>query len=233
MPKPLREGFMTKREKEALMYRWEFLRRNESYKKDYMCIVKILKVKDTMNCPQGGGNYEEASRILDKWDVLTPIDPTMTFEELIQSDELKNTWYVEALAASSQAIGYGEYLESKPDGYIINHAPYVTIPIDMYAPKERIMAEFEAEIDRWKNRIKGALKNEGYKETQHRISFENYRRYLKVYDLRIKKMDWEQLAQKFYSNDVKRGDLNYAKKKAKRDYRRCLKLIEGSYRQIR
>jgi transcriptional regulator len=70
-------------------------------------------------------------------------------------------------------------------------------------------------------------------ESKSRMRTENYETYIKVREMEEKGLDEEHIAKKVYRSDVERGDLNYAKRKARRDLDRCQKCIDEVYRQIR
>ena len=92
--------------------------------------------------------------------------------------------------------------------------------VDIWRDKEIILHEMSKRIDKIRE-------NESKEDVDQtiRLRTNEYKKYLQVYDLKNKGWSWDKLANKFYPEDS--GGFNQAKRKVKRDYERCKKLIDG------
>ena len=100
----IRAGVLTKREKLCLKYRWEFLRRNKEYQKDYRYITINLKVADIIRNQYPKHLVNEALSILSKWDLLNPIPPGLSFNALLESDKKLKSFHMDSLFVNDFAI---------------------------------------------------------------------------------------------------------------------------------
>lgn len=214
-------------------YRWEFLRKNETYIKSYQQHIKLEKSPTLEN------RIKFHSSRTDKIEniIFGYFDPTKNYEY-----HLKHT------PNFNKAFIIPVFFINKTDIHICGPIPIVhrerdfdnkpryiasgEFFIDLEYPKETILRRISDYLDEYKK-----VRNKEDAD-MHRTRFGNYDNYLKVYDLREQGWSWDKLANKFYKGDVERANLgvkgiNYAKRKVKRDYERCKKLIEGGYGQIR
>jgi hypothetical protein len=93
---------------------------------------------------------------------------------------------------------------------------------------ERILREVESIVGAWKRLRARAVPG---RKTRARLA--EYKRYLKVFDMRNDGASWERIAERLYPEDVEKGRLSYARRKARRDYERCESMIAEGYRQLR
>ncbi|MDP1852913.1 MAG: hypothetical protein Q8L26_01710 [Candidatus Omnitrophota bacterium] len=203
-------------------YRWEFLRRNKFYLQDYKNIWLPVV---------GKNKSREIIKIMyyfkKKYGLMEPRPPHLPSPEYKKGGSDKFVvpflpWIVickelllcEAILRDRKRIKKG--------------FDKIHLEIDLKFPKKSIMKNVEEVID---NSL--AILPKKYENVDSRKRFAHYEGYLKIFDLKNKGWTWNKLAKKFYKNDVDRNELNYAKRKVKRDYERCVKLVEGGFRQIR
>ena len=229
----IREGVLTKREKLCLKYRWEFLRRNREYQKDYFFIIMKLNVVDIIKNSYPHSLVKKALKILSKWDLLNPIPPKLSFDALLRSDKKLKSFYLDSLIVDELAIDCFENPDLLSTEELYVKASYLDMRIDMRFPKEKILDEFKFLVDNWQKRLKKAMKSFPNSKPEPRLQIDQYDRYLKVYDQHRKGVSFDKLAKKFYPNYVESPGMNYAQLKVQRDISSCLKLIHGGFKQIR
>ena len=229
----VRSGVLTKREMICLKYRWEFLRRNKDYQNDYRHIILKLNGMDFFK-----NSYPEALRqkvfeILLKWDLLSPIFPRLSFNELLKSDRKLKSIYIDSLAVNEFAIDCSESPDSLNQKDLYIKGSMLKMYVDMRFPKEKILDEFELLVNRWQKPLKKMIKKLPRARPEKRLQLNQYAKYLKVYDHYKKGMSMAKLAKKFYSNYIGLSGKDYAERKVLRDLNGCLRLIHGGYKQIR
>lgn len=266
-----------------LKYKWEFIRRNEQYKKDYFNYKNRITFQK--------GEYRKNSRsyflkayfdsyIAFKYGINRPTNPNLTFKEVKKGKEFCPMLFSRLSEGKSSCAtklitrGPSEWwLESydktvpmkkiKIRGIIINkllnlkafkkwyrglpklHNDFkrklknkeftkrdipsvIKVELNLDRRKKEIINNVSKIIDEW-----NGLRKKAGLLCEKRFNYDKYKGYLKVYDLRKLGWSWEKITRVIYKGDIERGDLNYAKKKAKRDYERCKKLTDSGYRQIR
>ena len=242
-------------------YKWEFLRRNKNYIEDFnkKC-TPIKKFKDILGSPL---TEEHRNYLFSKYGFITPFNPKLSFYDFLKIRDRKGKvpsyllglltsliiydWTVPGFATSGMPVkchyitNTNITLETKSNGkpYFcdlpgnkVNFNPQktdfhdITIRVNLNAPKELIHTRIREIVNLWKG-----LYDKYYRPRRRNRT--EYDRYLTVYDLREQGWQWGKLADKFYKGDTERGDIDYAKKKVRRDYERCKKMIDGGYRQIR
>jgi len=229
----VRSGILTKREMICLKYRWEFLRRNKDYQNDYGHIILKLNGMDFFK-----NSYPEALRqkvfeILLKWDLLSPISPRLSFNELLESDRKLKSIYIDSLAVNEFAIDCTESPDSLNQKDLYMKGSMLKMYVDMRFPKEKILDEFELLVDRWQKPLKKMIKKLPRATPEKRLQLNQYEKYLKVYDHYKKGISMAKLAKKFYPGYVESSGKDYAERKVLRDLNGCLRLIHGGYKQIR
>ena len=100
----MRAGVLTKREAQCLKYRWEFLRRNKEYQKNYAYITDTLKVIDIIKHQYSDAVVRKVLEILSKWDLLNPIPPHLPFSVLLDSDKKLKSFHMDSLSVKDFAI---------------------------------------------------------------------------------------------------------------------------------
>ena len=229
----IRAGVLTKREKLCLKYRWEFLRRNKEYQKDYRYITINLKVADIIRNQYPKHLVNEALSILSKWDLLNPIPPGLSFNALLESDKKLKSFHMDSLFVNDFAIDMYDSPDSLSQKDLYIKGSLVRIYVNMRFPKEKILDEFELLVDKWQKPLKKMMKKVFHDKPEKRLQINQYEKYLKVYDSHRKGMSMSQLAKKFYPGYIESSGKDYAERKILRDINGCLRLIHGGYKQIR
>jgi len=130
--------------KKYMRYKWEFLRRNKEYIRDWEKLLKIT--------PQESDNA--ARNFITKWKILDPTNPLATFDELISGVNMRyNFERLNPKLFGIRAImelDAWEY-EKKPIRKIIsNHISEtgeLTIKLDLNYSKTRLIKEFKMFIE--------------------------------------------------------------------------------------
>ncbi len=229
----IRAGVLTKRETLCLRYRWEFLRRNKEYQRDYVYITDTLKVTDIIRNKYPEPLVHKVFKILSKWDLLNPIPPQLPFCALLKNDKKLKSFHIDSLSVKEFAIDLYDSPDSlSPEKLYINGS-MVKMYVDMKFPKEKILDEFELLVDKWQKPLKKMIKKVFRDEPEKRLQINQYEKYLKVYDGHRKGMSLAKLAKIFYPGYIESSGKDYAERKVLRDINGCLRLIHGGYKQIR
>lgn len=229
----MRAGVLTKREMLCLKYRWEFLRRNKEYQKDYAYITGTLKVIDIIRNKYPEPLVSRVLKILTKWDLLNPIPPKLPFTDLLKSDQKLKSFHMDSLFVKDFAIDMYDSPDSLSPHKLYINGSMVKMYVDMKFPKEKILDEFELLVDRWQKPLKKMIKKLPNSDPEKRLQISQYEKYLKVYDCHRKGISMAQLAKKFYPGYMESSGKDYAERKVLRDINGCLRLIHGGYKQIR
>lgn len=202
-------------------FRWEFLRRNKNYREDY----------------QKKNTFRKAYW-LKEYGVYPPYDPKDDFPKEPNSSTPGIFMFYDLLPApsivlkdiNSKPIHHKEVMREQDVvlPYLnelsvakLNQVSTLNLLVDITQRERLILSEFNKLICHWKK----------MRKTKNKSRFENYRQYLRIFDLKERGWSWTRLANKSHPNEA--GGLDYAKQKVMRDYKRCKKLIEGGYRQIK
>lgn len=270
-------------ERSADYYKWELLRLNQNYQRDYdnytkakSKIRKKLKTAITKKYGLFPVNYRIG------YDALLKTYQNKNRKRKIDNPKLKELQRLflrsKNLFLSDSRIKVYEDSYSaktlKPENLsqmqyraMPNHdknglkgIKTLRIALNLYYSKEKLLSEIALLIDDYKLFMKIGhsvrLSNgEAFKavydshvnkldlsktsndkdffETCNKPRIPEIKRYLEVYKLKTENnWSWEKLAQKFYKCGVEQEDLNYVKKKIKRDYERCKKLINEGFKHI-
>ncbi len=221
-------------------YKWEFIRRSKSYRNDY---DDYVKAKNRSNGKAVSWNSKYGVFAADYRNSYPGrITPNGVEEAVVFFSQFKPSEVLRVDAWSDQALNEGKIdLDNMPyslegikfkkmhgeDIPDLKRMKTLRLAIDIRCPKKHLIDKFKTMINFYKRLVKDIPTNDKRKR------FGQYDRYLEVYDLKEKGWSWDKLARKFYKGDVERGNLDYAKKKVKRDYDRCKKLIDGDYRHIK
>ena len=197
-------------------FKWEFLRRNKDYIEFHN---KYITCRKSKRYREKDNNTKIADfQVL--WGVARPLNPAQSYEEILES-----------LPAREKNIFFPFAVSLTLDPGYDKDCPLIwgEFMLDIQLPKRTITQKFEKYLDYYIKTFRNKAKKKHY--FKNRSSLQNYQMYIDVYDLYKKGWNPEKIARKFYSRDVER-DINYAKRKVKRDYERCRQLIYGEYRQI-
>jgi len=229
----MRAGVLTKREMLCLRYRWEFLRRNKEYQRDYARITVTLGVTDIIRNKYPEQLVHKVLEILSKWDLLNPIPPKLSFSALLKSDKKLRSFHMDSLLVSGFAIDIYDSPDSLSPEKLYVNGSMVKLYVDMRYPKEKILDEFTLLVDNWQKRLRKMRKKLPFAEPEKRLQLNQYDKYLKVYDHHRKGMSMAKLAKKFYPGYIESSGKDYAQRRVLRDINGCLRLIHGGYKQIR
>lgn len=211
-------------------YKWEFLRRNKEYQNEYDNFTKAKKNGKEVSWDNRSKYGLFAADYRNKYPGLIKndgVDEAVVFySELKPSEVLRvNAWSKQSLADSRWNLSRLKFKAMNPnDVPKLKKMKLLQLIVDIRYPKETLFKNFKTMVNFYKNFVTDI-------RIDKRKRFGEYDRYLAVYDLFEEGWSWDRLARKFYKADMERSS-NYARKKVKRDYERCLKLIDGGYRQI-
>ncbi len=175
---------------------------------------------------------QETLKILSKWNLLTPIPPQLSFDDLIKSDQESGTFYIDSLTTDIDAINSVDDLDSLDNKNVYVKGGYLEVRVNMHLAKQKICDEFNMLVDRWQKRLREVSQTFPVKESESRVLTKQYSHYLKVYDQYIRGAGFDELAKRFYKNYIGSHGMHYARRRAKRDLGNCLKLINEGFKQI-
>lgn len=239
----------------AGVFKWEFLRRNKSFKLALQNHIKKKKsLLATLNKNAKGLNIRpedlQASVTADwlftkKWglsmagDYNWP-DPAKAFGELteFQRHQIQepSTLPIEhfrwLLANREPALIKKDSWQGRlfDNGSLDISISQLRLDIDLRKPEQQIMTELKQIIKLLKD-----FRKTLYPKKSVRQRFEDYQFYLKVYDLKEEGLSWLQIYERIYPNSshlVKAHGKASMVQKVKRAYDRCKKLIEDEYKDI-
>lgn len=212
------ENFLDEGMDRFLRYRWEFLRRNEDYQKDYKEVERAFRENDY--------NLDDywillppslPVEICSKWDINQPVDPSRSYDEYyfdaLRSEALETfhssispNWDdpvrgVNALdffrfkGLEAQEIHdelTKEFLETKK----------CMLEINLRHSKARIIEAVKQYIDDKQSLLEtedALKKHDKYSSRKH---YDNYDHYLAVYDLREAGSSWSELKKALRMNGI-------------------------------
>jgi hypothetical protein len=220
--------------KKYAKYKWEFLRRNQEYIKEWNKLNAVLKSKYGDWRPPDGSLTKEESAFSGKWKITDPIPPYRSYDYFILSAERSNST-TEDLSPQFDMHTFmfrklfSEAFHERPititdewkieDGRLINQARYLVadtgtlmIELDLNYSKKKLTDNFKILLDEWKKFYEQVQKNQLTKKqkmhhpTYHFDKFDNY---LKVYDLRKKKVSWSRITQELKLNGIQSARNHY------------------------
>lgn len=225
-----------------MLYRWEFLRRNENYGEELKKLIKDTEKKrkiSPLNPRKFNAGYEWAKKawydFARRWGLelmgeYFPL-PEKSFNELTSAGKAMLLPYAtkpsygsfysiaNAIATHNAKILNFPISDGKTLGSI-------NIEVSLSYPHRRIMQELGYIV-----RIMKSLRSKkGFRDnTKPRYSV--YKNYLKIYDLRLKnKMKYKDIAKKIFKNKIKitREDED----KIYKEFTKARKLVNSEYRNI-
>ena len=248
---------------DIMKYRWEFLRRNPSYQRDFETLERQEKAIDL---PDGrfyddlvGSRgrtelTEEIEAFCARWSIKIPLDPKLSFEDLIGREFLRgpssgkakrvekspNWVYIERIL---RTLGGYDASTTKPV-FWVPLAPagggggkqldfqqlflqdeYRFI-VDLRYSKKEILLAIEDVIDRLKKERK-----EAGMETRFPTPFSRYDHLLKIYDMKTEGKSYLNIASVVYSKeDDRKGETT---RRVKEEFGEAQALVDGDYRHIR
>lgn len=237
--------------------RWEYVRLSKEYRADYDNYRKNLdelkKQRGSYFIPDGF-ERKYSQFFAEKYGIEHPLDYNLSYLESFEpspkilKEYLKKYGITKTLGKGRKSVitkslsywaGGARCLDDESAFVLHNNKvnPIINeglrqknsikILVDLDVPLATIKKEIERIITKWQKLRGRVVRQEPYKRR-----CDDYERYLIVYLLLDKGCHINKVAKIFYEGDAKR-DMNYARRKVRRDYDRAQKLIEGGCRQIR
>ncbi len=248
---------------DIMKYRWEFLRRNPSYQRDFEILERQEKAIDMPD----GSFYddlverrgqteltEEIEAFCAKWSIKIPLDPKLSFEDLIGREFLRgpasgkakrvekapNWVYIERIL---RTLGGYDVTATKPVFWVplapagregkgqidfqkIFLQDEYRFIVDLRYSKKEILSALEDVIDRLKKERK-----EAGLETKLSTSFSRYDHLLKIYDMKTEGENYPNIATTVYSRED--GGKAETTRRVKEEFGEAQALVDGDYRHIR
>jgi len=200
--------------------KWEFLRRNKWYQKDFDEHSKEQRIK----LRRGGKEYkdwklEKEDYFLNKWEIAKPTDYKKSTEELGFMPS-----FVEKIAELCIQEDYTPYhcrnIVSLRNGELRSFDWHVGIKVNLNYPKQRIMPALEQALDKV---ILARQKEFGYRS---RLPLSEYERYCRIYDLKKQGKTYKEIALIVFRAE-KAKEYDRCLQKSKEGYKQAKRLIDG------
>jgi hypothetical protein len=225
-------------------YRWQFLRRNEEYQREYAAFEarfsEWLKENDGWiprasrnEDPEGFSFFRRevapaASLIMDRWGTNDPLDPA----------EGERFLYSLKLGKRAEDIKQ-ELLEpelSEEEKQRIKTAKelrFIEVRIDIAETLDTILERLEERIETARNYYRVRIGPLPDFRKRPRIRLDQYESCLKVWDMRKQNLTFEQIACRLFPFETKNlAFRSTVTKRVRSQFQRAKELIEGGYRQI-
>ena len=204
----------TKRELLALEYKFEFIRRNPKYIKEF--------VRLHQQSPSGEISDDAFKKLGEKWGIV-PLSPELSWKQSIK--ELAKRMKPSNISIPDRIMRMMG-LEIDPPIIVLERLtcdkfPSLNITINLARPFPQIMEAVHKVLFSLKRRNKSHLSN--------------YTKWIRIYDARAKGIKFKDIAKKEYGRVIEKGnqsELDDAIFYTKRDYRRCKKMIMEGYKNI-
>ena len=207
-------------ERDVLRYKWEFLRRNSKYQRDY-------KRRDRL----------QESYWLKKYGIGSPLDPSYVFNGVnikakdLHLFDLNPLPAVTVVGFQDTPLNYKdfekEFLIDTSD-FDRHKASVVVVKIDLRVKREKTIKEFKKKLTIWRKNC-GVL-------NLSKPRFGCYKEYLDIFDLYASKKTFRKIAARVYSKLWTTTTTGSTKKdiirKVKENLVACKKLIDGGYKEI-
>jgi hypothetical protein len=230
-------------------YKWEFLRRNSEYRRDYAKFNRTFGVwikkhgrhpwmidkSDAATRYYFDRIYPEEYKLREKWGVYFPKDPkyNMDFQKIPKSIIDPHTMPILPAFCARTMWVWRNPEPIHPDWRL-------DLYICLAGPKADIMDQVEMAIDIELSRRRKIIEKPKNK-TRKRL--DHYSDYLKVWDLYQTKKGFRMVAEAIWPDEVsywdtnpkgnRRNPLNPIVQRAKDQYQAARRLIEGGYRDLR
>jgi hypothetical protein len=236
---------MMRQKKNIYYYKWEFLRRNKQYQKDY----------DIYDAEKDLFKKEQLKYIIqERWGV-TPANYRKNYLTLInpkwkgylsgglcfkQQFRLFNILQVDAWSEQSleEKMGNPKKIEfkelvptiiSRETNPIQNFQEMKTLRLvlDLRYPKKTLLDRYEKTVSLYKRFVKNFPLN----PSRRRV--EDWEHYLEIYDLVQKKWSWDKLVKKYSKKKIGFVPYKNLVREVKRDYVAAEQIVNGGYGQLR
>ena len=141
-----------------MRYKWEFLRRNNEYIRDWEKLPRWPQ--DTESSITKACIWDDAARkFINKWKILEPTNPSATFDELISCTDMRYNFERlnpkrHGIRAMMEVGAWKFEMDNKTIRMTINkhisETGELTIKLDLNYSKNRLVNEFKSFIDDWK-----------------------------------------------------------------------------------
>jgi Uncharacterized conserved protein (DUF2285) len=241
-------------------YKWEFLRRNEEYQRDYAALADQFGewiqryggwnppgyVKD--QSPQAWSYFREQVepavwKVAQRWGIRDPVNPALS---RYPPQFLSRDFPISVLKARRPE----EENEDNPESpeplvrdyfsHMLGDAPhsakglsFIKVQIDITQPLETIIAQLEITIEIARSRYRVHIDPLADFRKEARIRLDQYESCLNVWDLRKQDLTFEQIAFRLFQREMEEPAFrNAITKRVRSQFQRAKELIEGGYRQI-
>lgn len=250
-------------------YKWEFLRRNEEYQKDYAAfeerfsewlqrnggwVPRVSKDED----PEAWAFFRSqvvrpVGQILQRWGISDPVNPAQSFEyphgsgsesmlllhfskssDFTTKDDIDTKFLEPELSEEEK--------ERITDSLLFpwDHAPqnpqelrFIKVRIDIAKTLDSIFERLERDIERARLRYRVQVGPLPDFRKRQRIRLDQYDSYLKVWDLRMQDLTFEEIAFLLFPREMENPAHRCAvTKRVRSQFQRARALIYGGYRQI-
>jgi len=234
-------------------YRWEFLRRNKTYQKDYLNFLKKTKGQRVERRERS----QEHRIMRDKYG-FKPTDFNLSYEDIFaiikgRSDKAKNftPWQNEEIRAFNQTCRMDGYVvdevdcsEDDLDKYF-NHSEKMTFkpipwPGDRKGRKElsrvktlRVLVNLSYPQEVIDCHMGWIIKHYQSFIKRRRFDYNKLSEYLKIYDLKVQGKTFAAIAHELFPHRTDRRSYNSTLEMVKRGYKKACRLINGEWPQIR
>jgi hypothetical protein len=228
----MKQGNLTQRELDVAYYKWEFLRRNERYIRDYERIAcdftKLLPLEKIKISKYFEGEYgiyypfnprrkigRKKTQILVSAFSLSPAH-CMTSKYRMPSKLHHKS------SSSSTLAEILEHTKQIPEEELAKLSS-IDIRVNLAYTKEAMLKEVSKILDEWL-----PLRKKHKTILNKRLQFKEYETYLKTYDLKKKNLTFNQIASK-----LKRTTGRGWEDRLCKNHKACCELIDGGYRKIK
>jgi hypothetical protein len=230
-------------------YKWEFLRRNQEFQRDYAALANQFPewiaehgglVGSDSTSDQGKLSfYREyvlpaASKITERWWVIGPVHPTLSsIPNQVPPEVDPPSFYNPHEVESGSVWAVTERFSHTPGPFTPRELRFLVTQIDIAQPLETIFAELEFWIENAKSRYRTYIGPLPSFRKRRRARLEEYDSYLRVWDLRMQGFTFERIAFQLFPREMRNEGVRGAMtKRVRSQFQRAKKLIEGEYRQI-
>lgn len=198
MKKQDKKSFLTDEEIQHTKYRWEYLRRNPEFIKDWEQLDKEEEKE----------KYRLAKdKFIDKWGIFGPYSPYESYEDLLKrvidrGDDLPEA----VLRVHLMVYAYKSFPEvpvklsfdMDETKKMLLEQGKINFEFNLRYSKKRLLKDVERIIDQWLP----DLPKEKKQKNESKYHFDNFDVYLKVYDLRKEGISWAKIANTLNLNSV-------------------------------
>ena len=142
---------LLEKEAKSTKYKWEFLRRNPEYIKDWEEHQGYLE-KYGEEIPSSGYEAERIFEFYSKWKILSPLDPRMNWDELVDRHTGSEIQALETLFLPGPWCNPPVMTMYNSEDILkeIPETGKLDIVLNLNYSKDRLKSEFERVVDEWK-----------------------------------------------------------------------------------